>query len=139
MPNFITGFGRGDDGVLAVFCPELVFWDCATAATRGPHDSAFSICAGALREDADFTLYRGWQHGNPSPVLAVALAAEQPSFQSFRRLEHEYSLQPNSIPRGSQASGGSLVTKGGQSSFLRTLAVSRWIGFLGGTKDNRSI
>ena len=45
-----------------------------------------------LREGADFTLYRGRQHGNASPVLAVALAAEQPSPQSLRRLEHEYSL-----------------------------------------------
>src|SRR5258708_1823869 len=45
-----------------------------------------------LRESADFTLYRGRQHGNPSPVLAVALAAEQPSPQGLRRLEHEYSL-----------------------------------------------
>jgi serine/threonine protein kinase len=45
-----------------------------------------------LREGADFTLYRGRQHGNPSPVLAVALGAEQPSPQSLRRLEHEYSL-----------------------------------------------
>ena len=45
-----------------------------------------------LREGADFTLYRGRQHGNPSPVLAVALTAEQPSPQSLRRLEHEYSL-----------------------------------------------
>src|SRR5258705_6691420 len=45
-----------------------------------------------LRESADFTLYRGRQHGNPSPVLAVALTTEQPSPQSLRRLEHEYSL-----------------------------------------------
>ncbi len=45
-----------------------------------------------LREGADFTLYRGRQHGNPSPVLAVALDAEQPSPQGLRRLEHEYSL-----------------------------------------------
>src|SRR5216683_3554573 len=45
-----------------------------------------------LREGADFTLYRGRQHGNPSPVLAIALSAEQPSPQSLRRFEHEYSL-----------------------------------------------
>ena len=45
-----------------------------------------------LREGPDFTLYRGWQHGNPSPVLVAALTAEQPSPQSLRRLEHEYSL-----------------------------------------------
>src|SRR5258708_31499717 len=45
-----------------------------------------------LREGADFTLYRGRQHGNPSTVLAIAPSAEQPSPQSLRRLEHEYSL-----------------------------------------------
>src|SRR5271170_6590953 len=45
-----------------------------------------------LREGADFTLYRGRQYGNPSPVLAIALSAEQPSPQSVQRLEHEYSL-----------------------------------------------
>src|SRR5277367_5008188 len=45
-----------------------------------------------LREGADFTLYRGRQHGNPSPVLAIALSAEEPSPQSVQRLEHEYSL-----------------------------------------------
>jgi len=45
-----------------------------------------------LREELGFTLYRGRQQGNPSPILAVALAAEQPSPHSIRRLEHEYSL-----------------------------------------------
>jgi PAS domain S-box-containing protein len=45
-----------------------------------------------LREGADFTLYRGRQRGNAAPVLAVAAAAERPSPQSLRRLEHEYSL-----------------------------------------------
>jgi len=45
-----------------------------------------------IREGPDFTLYRGRQHGNPSRVLAVALAAEHPSPHGFRRLEHEYSL-----------------------------------------------
>jgi len=45
-----------------------------------------------IREGPDFTLYRGRQNGNPSPVLALALAAEQPSPQGVRRLEHEFSL-----------------------------------------------
>ena len=45
-----------------------------------------------LREDLDFTLCLGRQRGNPSPILAVALAAEQPSPQSLWRFEHEYSL-----------------------------------------------
>ena len=45
-----------------------------------------------IRQDADFTLYRGHQRGNPSEVLAVGLAAEHPSAQGLRRLENEYSL-----------------------------------------------
>ncbi len=45
-----------------------------------------------LREGPDFTLYRGWQHGNAAPVLAIALTAQHPSPLSLRRLEHEYSL-----------------------------------------------
>jgi len=45
-----------------------------------------------LREEADFTLLRGRELGNPMPVLALAVAAEQPSPPSLRRLEHEWSL-----------------------------------------------
>src|ERR1700744_2191892 len=45
-----------------------------------------------LRESAAFTLYRGRQHDDPSPVLAIALSAEQPSPQNLARLEDEYSL-----------------------------------------------
>ena len=45
-----------------------------------------------LREGADFTLYRGRERGNQMPILALAVTAEQPSPQSLRRLEHEYSL-----------------------------------------------
>src|SRR5438477_11931782 len=41
-----------------------------------------------IREGAEFTLYRGRQHGNTSPVLAVALSAEQPSLQGVRRFEY---------------------------------------------------
>src|SRR6195256_6189705 len=52
-----------------------------------------------IREGPDFTLYRGRQHGNPSPVLAVILAADEPSPQSLRRLEHEYSLAAELDPK----------------------------------------
>src|SRR5258707_10028987 len=45
-----------------------------------------------LGERCDFTLYRGRQADNQSPVLVVALAPEQPSPQGLRRIEHEYSL-----------------------------------------------
>jgi PAS domain S-box-containing protein len=73
----------------------------------GPAAVASGILSGAessgyllvpLREGADFTLYRGRQHGNPSPVLVVALTGEQPSPQSLRRLEHEYSLSAELDP-----------------------------------------
>src|SRR5258708_5633896 len=68
-------------------------WRGAAVATRMPSVIEPSdYVLEPLREGADFTLYRGRQHGNPSPVLAVALAAEQPSPQGLRRLEHEYSL-----------------------------------------------
>jgi hypothetical protein len=46
----------------------------------------------AIREGAEFTLYRARQQGNPSPVLVVGATAGQPLPQSLRRLEHEYSL-----------------------------------------------
>ncbi|MGA7815911.1 AAA family ATPase, partial [Caballeronia sp.] len=46
-----------------------------------------------LREEADFTLYRGRELGKQTPVLALAVAAEGPSPQSLRRLEHEWSLE----------------------------------------------
>src|SRR3954462_1454125 len=45
-----------------------------------------------LREGADFTLYRGREHGNPIPILAVVIAGDRPSPQNVRRLEHEWSL-----------------------------------------------
>ena len=41
-----------------------------------------------LREDADFNLYRARQHDNLSPVLVVALAAEQPSPEDLRQLDY---------------------------------------------------
>src|SRR5467141_3934683 len=58
------------------------------SSISGPSGYVFET----LREGADFTLYRGRQHGNPSTVLAIAPSAEQPSPHSLRRLEHEYSL-----------------------------------------------
>ena len=45
-----------------------------------------------LREGADFTLYRGRRHGNPSPLLLLALPADRPSPQGLKRLQREYSL-----------------------------------------------
>src|SRR3984885_9722507 len=45
-----------------------------------------------IREGPDVTVSRGRQRGSPTPVLAVAPAAERPSAQSLRRLEHENTL-----------------------------------------------
>src|SRR5580700_5440199 len=45
-----------------------------------------------IRNGAEFRLSRARQHGNQSPLLVVAPAAEQPLPQSLERLEHEYSL-----------------------------------------------
>jgi len=51
-----------------------------------------------LREAADFTLYRGRERGNQMPILAAAVAAEQPSPQNLGRLEHEFSLATDLDP-----------------------------------------
>jgi signal transduction histidine kinase len=40
-----------------------------------------------LREGGEFTLYRGWQHGNPLPVLVLTPVAEQPTPASLKQLE----------------------------------------------------
>ncbi len=51
-----------------------------------------------LGESGERTLYRGRQRGNPFPVLLAALAAERPSPQGLRRIEHEYSLRTELDP-----------------------------------------
>jgi peptidoglycan/LPS O-acetylase OafA/YrhL len=70
-----------------------------------------------LREGPDFTIYRGRQHGNPSPILVVALTREQPSPQSLRRLERVLTRR-RTIPLGQSGLWLSLVTKGELSSPL---------------------
>ena len=70
--------------------PDLEAAAVATGIPSGAEPSGYVLVP--LREGADFTLYRGRQHGNSSPVLVVALTAEHPSPESLRRLEHEYSL-----------------------------------------------
>jgi hypothetical protein len=74
----------------------------------GPAAVASGILSGAessgyvlvpLRGRCGLHPYRGRQHCNPSPVLVVALTGEQPSPQSLRRLEHEYSLYLESASR----------------------------------------
>ena len=55
-----------------------------------PDDSTYIL--EPIRKGVDFTLYRGRERGNSMPILAVAVAAEQPSPQALQRLEHECSL-----------------------------------------------
>ena len=68
------------------------------SAAGGPMTAGSGYVLETLREGAEFTLYRGRQHGNPLPLLAVSPAAEQPSPQSLRRLEHEYLLAADLDP-----------------------------------------
>src|SRR5580692_10510169 len=81
------------------FLQDVPYSGSAAAASgipSGAESSGYLLVP--LRDGADFTLYRGRQHGNPSPVLVVALTGEQPSPQSLRRLEHEYSLSAELDP-----------------------------------------
>jgi hypothetical protein len=69
----------------------MSIWGRAAMATRMPSMTELSAYAlEPIREGADFTRYRGRQHGRPPRVLAVALAAEHPSPQGLRALiRHE--------------------------------------------------
>src|SRR6202021_374204 len=71
------------------------------APNSGPVTVAMGMPPGAeptgyllvpIRKGTDFTLYRGQQHGDRSPVLVAAPTAEHPSPESLRRLADEYSL-----------------------------------------------
>src|ERR1700733_5408761 len=64
---------------------------CSVATRMPPIPGLSGYVLVPLRESADFTLYRGRRHDDPSPVLAIALS-EKPSPQSIRRLVHEYSF-----------------------------------------------
>ena len=92
-----------------------------------------------LRESGEFTTYRGRRQGDPFPVFVVALTAEQPSLRASGSSSTNTRWQPNSIPPGQRGRWRSLVTKGGRSSYSRTLAVSPWIAFLSGARRSRSI
>jgi hypothetical protein len=52
-----------------------------------------------LREGGEFTLYRGWQHGNPLPVLVLTPVAEQPTPASLRTSRHLYLQSSRSYSR----------------------------------------
>src|SRR5258708_38198582 len=86
---------RPDEGSLRLLTPpgatlRIIVLGRTTLATSVTALSEYVL--EALREGAEFTLYRGRKQGDLRPVLGVALVAEQPSPQSLQRLEHEYSL-----------------------------------------------
>jgi PAS domain S-box-containing protein len=56
------------------------------------------VLESSLREGGEFTVHRGRRRTDSFPVLVVAAAAEQPSPQSLRRLEHEFSLEADLDP-----------------------------------------
>ena len=56
------------------------------------------VLESTLREGGEFTVYRGRRRSDSCPVLVVALSADQPSPQSLRRLEHEFSLEADLDP-----------------------------------------
>jgi hypothetical protein len=45
------------------------------------------------RRDGDLTLHRGFGDGGEDPILIVTPAADYPSREAVRRLEHEYELR----------------------------------------------
>jgi predicted ATPase/signal transduction histidine kinase/GAF domain-containing protein/CheY-like chemotaxis protein len=56
------------------------------------------VLESCLREGGEFTVHRGRRRTDSCPVLVVAPAADQPSPQSLRRLEHEFSLEADLDP-----------------------------------------
>jgi hypothetical protein len=106
------------------------FWNLEHGDEDGLQTAPSEYVLAALREGADFTLYRGRRRGDQSPVLVVALAAEQPSPQDLRRLEHEYSLATE-LNAAWAANPLELTRHEGRTVLiLRTQAASPWIGFL---------
>jgi hypothetical protein len=76
-----------------------------------------------IRDGAEFSLYRGRQRGNPTPVLVLASRAEKALSQRLR-LEHEHALAAELEPSGRPSHWRSRVTKDGPSLFSPTQAVS---------------
>jgi len=47
-----------------------------------------------LRKDQDFVLYRGHSNeGNPSSILLLTTLSRLPTSETFKQIEHEYSLK----------------------------------------------
>src|SRR6202140_2855342 len=70
----------------------------AASRTRSMTERPGYVLESSLREGGEFTVHRGRRHADSCPVLVVALTADQPSPQSLRRLEHEYSLEAELDP-----------------------------------------
>src|ERR1700686_4521698 len=70
----------------------------AASRTRSMTERPGYVLESSLREGGEFTVHRGRRHADSCPVLVVAAAADQPSPQSLRRLEHEYSLEAELDP-----------------------------------------
>jgi hypothetical protein len=69
--------------------------------SRDSEDASMTELSGyeleILRHGQDFTLYRGRQHGNLSPVLVVAFAAEQPAHRKNKRAVSNFPPLPIKI------------------------------------------
>src|ERR1700688_2420561 len=70
----------------------------AASRTQSMTELAEYVLESSLREGGEFTVHRGRRCTDSCPVLVVALAAEQPSPQSLRQLEHEFSLEADLDP-----------------------------------------
>ena len=106
--------------------PIMSEWsDGSTAVVTGiVYEPPRGLASEAIRDGAEFTLYRRRRDGKPAPVLVVPLTAEQPSPQSLHRLNHVSTRsQPILSPHGRPSHRRSRVTRGGQSWFSPTRAV----------------
>ena len=90
--------GCSVDGCLqfSLRCVRLPVRDTVDGSSLMPEDVSYLL--EALRDDGELTLYRGHEPGGHTSVLIVAPAAEQPSPQSLRQLEHECSLASDLDP-----------------------------------------
>ena len=99
-------------------------------------DSEYEL--GRLREEAGFTFYRGRKHNDKLPILAVAAAA-QPSPQSLRRLEHEFTVAKELDARWAVQPLALTRHEGRATLILDDPGGEPLDGVIEGTRNNRSI
>ena len=92
------GSRRSSVSMLAVFVAMRQIARTETVDGSSPMPEHVRYLLEALRDDGEFTLYRGHEPGEQASVLIVAPAAEQPSPQSLRQLEHECALAADLDP-----------------------------------------